>query len=109
MPERRLLISPRRLRACRRKAWDSVGAIVANQIWQSDLTKIRARSTPGWAYLVGVIDYWAREIVDWCSLHRFRIEDTLAALDQGVLTRLPEDNREANVILRTNNRTQFTP
>jgi putative transposase len=56
MRERGLLVRSRRLRAGRKKEWGRVEAAEPNQIWQSDMTKIWAGPTVGWAYLVSVID-----------------------------------------------------
>jgi len=52
MRERGLLVRARRLRARRKKEWGRVAAAEPNQIWQSDMTKIWAGPTVGWAYLV---------------------------------------------------------
>ena len=79
-----------------------------NQIWQSDMTKIWAGPTVGWAYLVSVIDCCTREIVSWNLSHRCRTEEALDAVEQAVLTRLPEGSRDASVTLTTDNGTQFT-
>ncbi len=72
------------------------------------MTKIWAGPAVGWAYLVCVIDCCTREIVGWNLSHRCRTEDALAAVEQAVLSRLPEGSREAYVTLTTDNGTQFT-
>ena len=108
MRERGLLVRSRRLRARRRKDWGRVEAAQPNQIWQSDMTKIWAGPTVGWAYLVSVIDCCTREIVGWNLSHRCRTEEALEAVEQAVLTRLPEGSRAAHVTLTTDNGTQFT-
>ena len=108
MRERGLLVRSRRLRARRRKEWGRVEASAPNQIWQSDMTKIWAGPAVGWACLVSVIDCCTREIMGWNLSHRSRTEDALAAVEQAVLARLPEGSREANVMLTTDNGTQFT-
>ena len=108
MRERGLLVLSRRLRARRRKEWGRVQAGAPNQIWQSDMTKVWAGPSVGWAYLVSVIDCCTREIVGWNLSHRCRTEDALAAVEQSVLHRLPAGSREANVTLTTDNGTQFT-
>jgi putative transposase len=108
MRERGLLVRSRRLRARRKKEWGRVEAAEPNQIWQSDMTKIWAGPAVGWAYLVWVIDRCTREIVGWNLSHRCRTEDALAAMEQAVLSRLPEGSREASVTLTTDNGTQFT-
>jgi len=108
MRERGLLVRSRRLRARRRKEWGRVEAPLPNQVWQSDLTKIWAGPTVGWAYLVSVIDCCTREIVGWSLSNRCRTDEALAAVEQAVLERLPEGSREARLTLTTDNGTQFT-
>jgi len=108
MRERGLLVRPRRLRARRRKEWGRVEASLPNEIWQSDMTKVWAGPSVGWAYLVSVIDCCTREIVGWNLSHRCRTEDALDAVEQAVLHRLPAGSREATLTLTTDNGTQFT-
>src|SRR5215469_4595023 len=108
MRERSLLVRSRRLRARRKKEWGRVEAAQPNQIWQSDMTKIWAGPTVGWAYLVSVIDCCTREIVGWNLSHRCRTAEALAAVEQAVLERLPAGSRETNLTLTTDNGTQFT-
>jgi putative transposase len=108
MRERGLLVRSRRLRARRKKEWGRVEAAQPNQIWQTDMTKIWAGPTVGWAYLVSVIDCCTREIVSWNLSNRCRTEEALDAVEQAVLTRLPRGSREASVTLTTDNGTQFT-
>jgi len=108
MRERGLLVRSRRLRARRRKEWGRVETTAPNQIWQSDMTKIWAGPSAGWAYLVSVIDCCTREIVGWNLSHRCRTEEALAAVEQAVLDRLPEGSRAADLTLTTDNGTQFT-
>ena len=83
-------------------------AATPNQIWQSDMTKIWAGPTVGWAYLVSVIDCCTREIVGWDLSNRCRTEDALTAVEQAVLHRLPAGSRETGLTLTTDNGTQFT-
>jgi putative transposase len=108
MREQSLLVRSRRLRARRKKEWGRVQAAEPNQIWQSDMTKIWAGPTVGWAYLVSVIDCCTREIVGWNLSDRCRTEEALAALEQAVLNRLPAGSRETTLTLTTDNGTQFT-
>lgn len=108
MRERGLLVRSRRLRARRKKQWGRVEAAQPNQIWQSDMTKIWAGPTVGWAYLVSVIDCCTREIVSWNLSNRCRTEEALDAVEQAVLARLPRGSREASLTLTTDNGTQFT-
>jgi len=108
MRERGLLVRSRRLRARRKKEWGRVEANQPNQIWQSDMTKIWAGPAVGWAYLVSVIDCCTREIVGWNLSHRCRTEEALDAVEQAVLNRLPAGSRESDLVLTTDNGTQFT-
>jgi putative transposase len=108
MRERGLLVRSRRLRARRKKEWGRVEAAEPHQIWQSDMTKIWAGPTVGWAYLVSVIDCCTREIVSWNLSPRCRTEEALEAVEQAVLARLPAGSRQARVTLTTDNGTQFT-
>src|SRR5260370_1291464 len=108
MRERGLLVGPRRLRARRKKEWGRVEASRPNEIWQSDMTKVWAGPSVGWAYLVSVIDCCTREIVGWNLSPRCRTEDALAAVEQAVLNRFPAGSREAHLTLTTDNGTQFT-
>ncbi len=107
MRERSLLVRSRRL-ASPTKEWGRVEAARPNQIWQSDMTKIWAGPGVGWAYVVNVIDCCTREIVGWNLSHRCRTEEALAAVEQAVLDRLPAGSRETDLILTTDNGTQFT-
>ncbi len=52
---------------------------------------------------MGVINCWTRKTVGWLVSHRCRTEDALAAVEQGVLARLPEGSRAANLTLTTPN------
>jgi len=108
MRESGLLVRSRRLRARRKKEWGRVEAAEPNQIWQTDMTKIWAGPAEGWAYLVCVIDCCTREIVGWNLSQRCQTEDALAAVEQAVISRLPEGSREASLTLTKDNGTQFT-
>jgi transposase InsO family protein len=96
MRERGLLVRSRRLRARRKKEWGRVEAAEPNQIWQSDMTKIWAGPTVGWAYLVSVIDCCTREIVSWNLSHRCRTEEALDAVEQAVHRRTAYNHPEGN-------------
>jgi transposase InsO family protein len=65
----------------RRKDWGKVEAPHPNHVWQSDMTKVWAGPSVGWAYLVSVIDCCTREIVGWDLSLRCRTEEALAALN----------------------------
>ena len=60
-----------------------------NHVWQSDMTKVWAGPSVGWAYLVSVTDCCTREIVGWDLSLRCRTEEALASLNRAVLEVLP--------------------
>jgi putative transposase len=110
MRERGLLLRSRRFRVTRRKDWSTVEASHPNLVWQSDMTKLWAGPTVGWAYLVSVLDCCTREIVGWDLSLRCRSQDALTALNQAVLQVLSFDPRGKGLTLTltTDNGTQFT-
>jgi putative transposase len=85
MRERGLLVRQRRFQVSRRKDWGKVEAPHPNHVWQSDMTKVWAGPSVGWAYLVSVIDCCTREIVGWDLSLRCRTDEALAALNRAVL------------------------
>jgi len=108
MRERGLLVRQRRFQVSRRKDWGKVEALHPNHVWQSDMTKVWAGPSVGWAYLVAVIDCCTREIVGWDLSLRCRTEEALAALNRAVLEVLPFGSRGTGLTLTTDNGTQFT-
>jgi putative transposase len=108
MRERGLLVRQRRFQVSRRKDWGKVEAPLPNHVWQSDMTKVWAGPSVGWAYLVSVIDCCTREIVGWDLSLRCRTEEALAALSRAVLEVLPFGPRGTGLTLTTDNGTQFT-
>ena len=83
-------------------------ALYPNHVWQSDMTKVWAGPSVGWAYLVSVIDCCTREIVGWDLSLRCRTEEALVALNRAVLEALPFGSRGTGLTLTTDNGTQFT-
>jgi putative transposase len=79
-----------------------------NHVWQSDMTKVWAGPSVGWAYLVSVIDCCTREIVGWDLSLLCRTEEALAALNRAVLEVLPFGSRGTGLTLTIDNGTQFT-
>ena len=108
MRERGLLVRQRRFQVSRRKDWGKVEAPYPNHVWQSDMTKVWAGPSVGWAYLVSVIDCCTREIVGWDLSLRCRTDEALAALNRAVLEVLPFGSRGMGLTLTTDNGTQFT-
>ena len=108
MRERGLLVRQRRFQVSRRKDWGKVEAPHPNHVWQSDMTKVWAGPSVGWAYLVSVIDCCTREIVGWDLSLRCRTEEALSALNRAVLEVLPFGSRGTGLTLTTDNGTQFT-
>jgi transposase InsO family protein len=56
----------------------SRSSLYPNHVWQSDMTKIWAGPSVGWAYLMSVIDCCTREIVGWGLSLRCRTEEAVA-------------------------------
>jgi putative transposase len=108
MRERGLLVTPRRLRARRKKEWSRIVAELPNQLWQTDMTKVWAGPTTGWAYLVSVIDCCTREIVGWDLSLRCRTQEAISALERAVLETMATGPAGCNLVLNTDNGTQFT-
>jgi putative transposase len=108
MRERGLLVTPRRLRARRKKEWNRIVAEIPNQLWQSDMTKVWAGPNVGWAYLVSVIDACPRDIVGWDLSLRCRTQEAIAAIERAVLEQMSEGPRGSGLVLNTDNGTQFT-
>jgi putative transposase len=108
MRERGLLVTPRRLRARRKKEWSRIVAEAPNQLWQTDMTKVWAGSAVGWAYLVSVIDCCTRDIVGWDLSLRCRTQEAIAAVERAVLEQMADGSRNYNLMLNTDNGTQFT-
>jgi putative transposase len=108
MRERGLLVTPRRLRARRKKEWSRIVAELPNQLWQTDMTKVWAGASVGWAYLVSVIDCCTREIVGWDLSLRCRTQESIAAVERAVLETMASGPRGSGLVLNTDNGTQFT-
>jgi len=108
MREHGLLVTPRRLRARRKKEWSRIVAERPNQLWQADMTKVWAGPAVGWAYLVSVIDCCTRDIVGWDLSLRCRTQEAIAAVERAVLEQLADGSRQYGLTLNTDNGTQFT-
>lgn len=108
MRERGLLVTPRRLRARRKKDWSRIVADAPNQLWQTDMTKVWAGPSVGWAYLVSVIDCCTREIVGWDLSLRCRTQEAITAVERAVLEQMADGSRHYGLVLNTDNGTQFT-
>src|ERR1039458_7714330 len=108
MRECGLLVRQRRFPVSRRKDWGKVEASHPNHVWQSDMTKVWAGPSVGWAYLVSVIDCCTREIAGWDLSLRCRSEEALAALNRAVLKVLPFGSRGTGLTLTTDNGAQST-
>jgi putative transposase len=108
MRERGLLVTPRRTRARRKKEWSRIVADYPNQLWQTDMTKVWVGPSTGWAYLVSVIDGCTREIVGWDLSLRCRTQEAIAAVERAVLETMAATPAGCNLVLNTDNGTQFT-
>jgi putative transposase len=108
MRERGLLVTPRRTRARRKKEWGRIVAELPNQLWQTDMTKVWAGASVGWAYLVSVIDCCTRDIVGWDLSLRCRTQEAIVAVECAVLEQMSDGSRHYGLTLNTDNGTQFT-
>lgn len=72
------------------------------------MTEVWAGPTTGWAYLVSVLDYCTREIVGWDLSLRCRTQEAISALERAVLETLAAGPGGCNLVLNTDNGTQFT-
>jgi len=108
MRERGLLVTPRRLRARRKKEWSRIVAEAPNQLWQADMTKVWTGANVGWSYLVSVIDCCTRDIVGWDLSLRCRTQEAIAAVERAVLEQMADGSRHYGLVLNTDNGTQFT-
>ena len=108
MRERGLLVTPRRTRARRKKEWSRIVAEQPNQLWQTDMTKVWAGPSVGWAYLVSVIDCCTRDIVGWDLSLRCRTQEAITAIERAVLETMTGGPRGSGLVVNTDNGTQFT-
>ena len=108
MRERGLLVTPRRTRARRKKDWSRIVAEQPNQLWQTDMTKVWAGPSVGWAYLVSVIDCCTRDIVGWDLSLRCRTQEAISAVERAVLETMASGPRGCGLVVNTDNGTQFT-
>jgi putative transposase len=70
-----------------------------NQVWGLDITFIRLRG--GWLYLVVVLDWFSRFVVNWELSQSLEIDFVLSAIDRALLQAAPE-------ICNTDQGSQFT-
>ena len=70
-----------------------------NQVWGLDITFIRLRG--GWLYLVVVLDWFSRFMVNWELSQSLEIDFVLSAIDRALLQAAPE-------ICNTDQGSQFT-
>jgi putative transposase len=70
-----------------------------NQVWGLDITFIRLQG--GWLYLVVVLDWFSRFVVNWELSQSLEIDFILSAIDRALLQAVPE-------ICNTDQGSQFT-
>jgi len=88
MKESRLLVQKNmKLRAKRGELNPKPRAIILNQYWGMDMTKIKFPS--GWAYLHLVKDWYSKEIVGWSLSLLSRTDDWLQVLNEAINSRYP--------------------
>ena len=110
MSENNLMVKKnQKLKARRSNARSKPRAVLPNQYWGMDMTKVLLGSY-GWVYLHVVLDWYTKEIVGFNVSWRSRTTDWLDALEKAVNKRFPEGVRqnESKLNLITDNGCQPT-
>lgn len=66
----------------------NITASFPNHIWGTDITYVRLET--GWAYLVALLDWFSRYVIEWRLSPNLEIEFCLENLTQGFLTGIPK-------------------
>lgn len=59
-----------------------------NQVWSTDITYVRL--TRGWAYLMAIMDWYSRYVIDWQLSENLEIEFCLETLNRALNKNRPE-------------------
>lgn len=59
-----------------------------NQVWSTDITYVRLEN--GWAYLIAIMDWFSRYVVDWQLSETLEIDFCLETLNQALNKNRPE-------------------
>ena len=72
-----------------------------NQVWSADITYIRL--TQGWAYLIAIIDWFSRYVINWQLSNTLEIDFCLNCLNQAL-----DHNKQKPSIFNSDQGSQFT-
>jgi len=75
--------------------------IKPNQVWSADITYIRL--TQGWAYLIAIIDWFSRYVINWQLSNTLEIDFCLNCLNQAL-----DHNKQKPSIFNSDQGSQFT-
>lgn len=78
-----------------------VKIIKPNQVWSTDITYVRLAE--GWAYLIAIIDWFSRYVINWKLSNSLEIEFCLDCLNEAL-----ETNKNRPEIFNTDQGGQFT-
>lgn len=93
-----LLVKERRpLRAKRQNYPSKPRANKPNQIWGTDMTKVKLPHI-GWAYIVIVLDWHSKKVVGHSIALRSKTDDWLEALDHACQAQFPQGIRSHNPV-----------
>jgi len=94
MKENDLLVNKKLYRAKRKVSHPKPKANYPNHIWGTDMTKIRVGSW-GWYYLVIVLDWFTKEIIDYHLSLQSKSRDWQQALEEAVQRRFPKGIKDS--------------
>ena len=89
-----MLVNQKRYRAKRKVSHPKPKANYPNQIWSTDMTKIRIGSW-GWYYLVMVLDWFTKEIIGYRLSLQSKSSDWQQALEEVVQKRFPKGIKDS--------------
>jgi len=72
-----------------------------NQVWSTDITYIKL--TQGWAYLIAIIDWYSRYVINWKLSNTLEIDFCLDCLNEAL-----KNNKQKPDIFNTDQGSQFT-
>lgn len=94
MKENDLLVNQRRYKAKRKPTRPKPKAAYPNQIWVTDMTKIKI-GIWGWYYLVIVLDWFTKEIIGYHLGLQSKSRDWQKATDEVIHKRFPKGIKES--------------
>jgi len=94
MRENDLLVNKRRYKAKRKPTRPKPKAAYPNQIWGTDMTKIKI-GIWGWYYLVIVLDWYTKEIIGYHVSLQSKSKEWQEALEEAVSKRFPKGIKDS--------------